>query len=108
MQHYLLRRRRSIATIKVSPETLREKAALIRTLVEENKGNHHYLWTHISAQVTALPRNIAASHYSLNTPWNTAVEDHYDNYHQVGSTMATAADAYEQENQDVKGLFDSL
>jgi hypothetical protein len=97
-----------MATIKVSPETLREKARLIRTLLEENKGNHHYLWTQISGQVTALPRNIAASHYYLNTPWNTAVEDHYDNYHQVGSSMATAADAYEQENQDVKGLFDSF
>lgn len=95
-----------MATFTVSTATLREKARLIRVLLEESETSHQQLWAQISAQVTALPRDIAATHFGVNTPWNTAIGGHYENYHQIALNMGTAADEYEKDEQDVKNSFD--
>ncbi len=92
--------------LTVSTVTLREKANLIRTLLEESKMNHQYLWSQISAQVAMLPRDIAATHFHANHPWNTAIGNHYENYHQIASNMHTAADEYQQSDQDVATSFE--
>lgn len=92
--------------LTVSTVTLREKANLIRTLLEENKMNHQYLWSQITAQVGALPRDIAATHFHVNHPWHEAIRDHYENYQQIASNMHMAADEYQDSDQDVATSFE--
>lgn len=90
----------------VSPAMLREKARLIRTLLEESKANHQQLWTQISTNAGMLPRSLAASHSYANSSWHKAVNAHYEHYHQLALNMEKAADAYEKGDHTVKNLFD--
>ena len=94
-----------VAIITVSPDILREKARLIRKLLDENKAAHQQLWLQVSTQVNALPRDLAASHAYANTPWNQAIEEHYANYYQLALSMEAAADAYERGDKDVQISF---
>lgn len=65
-----------MATITVSPEILREKARLIRALLDERKAAHQQLWAQMSVQARLLPADITASHFYANSPWNSALEAH--------------------------------
>lgn len=93
-------------TITVSTSVLREKARLIRKLLEENKAEHQQLWNQISAQVSLLPRDLRSSHAVANTPWSRFTEEFYDNYLQLAIAMETAADIYEGGETDIQISFD--
>jgi uncharacterized protein YukE len=94
-----------MATITVSTEMLREKARLIRELLDESKITHQQLWAQISAQAGMLPRDLRATHIYANSPWNKAVEASYENYYQLALNMEAAADAYEQGEQNLQISF---
>jgi uncharacterized protein YukE len=94
-----------MATIKVSTDVLREKARLIRALLEESKTTHQQLWTRISAQAGMLPNDLTDTHIGANNPWNSAVEACYANYYQLALAMEAAADAYERGDKHVQISF---
>ncbi|HEU5381123.1 MAG TPA: hypothetical protein VFV38_37340 [Ktedonobacteraceae bacterium] len=94
-----------MATITVSPDLLREKARLIRALLDERKAAHQQLWTQISANARLLPIDLTASHLHANVPWHRAVEEHYANYYQLALNMEAAADAYERGDTDIGTSF---
>jgi uncharacterized protein YukE len=97
-----------MASFNVSPTMLREKARIIRTLLEESQSTHQQLWSQISTQATVLPRGLTASHIYANRPWNNALNKHYANYYQLALRMEAAADAYERGDHDIQNLFDSF
>lgn len=94
-----------MATITVSPEILREKARMIRALLDERKAEHQQLWAQMSTQARQLPADITASHFYANSPWNHAVEAHYANYYQLALNMEAAADAYERGDKAAQISF---
>lgn len=94
-----------MATITVSPEILRQKARLIRKLLDENKIAHQQLWSQLSTQVNMLPRDLVATHEYANDPWHQAIEAHYANYYQFALNMEAAADEYERNEKEVQTSF---
>ena len=92
-------------TITVSPEVLREKARLIRALLEQSKIDHDALWGQINAQVSLLPKDLRASHAHANNPWHAALTTFYENYLQIALAMEAAADAYEHGEQTIQISF---
>jgi uncharacterized protein YukE len=106
MQGSILTNKETImATITVSPDILREKARLIREVLEESKTAHQQLWSQITMQVCLLPRDLRVSHTYANNPWNKAVEEFYENYLQLALVMEAAADAYEYEDKNIQISF---
>ena len=95
-------------TITVSTSVLREKARLIRLLLEENKLEHLQIWNQISAQVSLLPRDLRASHAFANNPWHRAAQEFYDNYSQLAAAMEAAANAYDNGETEIQFSFDPL
>ena len=92
-------------TINVSPEVLREKARLIRALLEQSKMDHDSLWGQINTQVSLLPKDLRASHAHANNPWHAALTTFYENYLQIALAMEAAADAYEQGDHNSQISF---
>ncbi len=94
-------------TITVSPELLREKARLIRNLLEQSQTNHQQIWSQIIGQVSLLPSDLRITHSYANNPWNAAVKTFYANYYQLALHMEAAADAYERGDTDIQLSFTS-
>lgn len=97
-----------MAKITVSPAILREKARIIRALLDERKAEHQQLWTQMSNNARLLPTDFTKSHFYANSPWNHAVEEHYANYYQLALNMEAAADAYEHGDYHSQISFDEL
>ncbi|HEY1350372.1 MAG TPA: hypothetical protein VGF67_12185 [Ktedonobacteraceae bacterium] len=91
--------------LKVSPETLRAKARLIRSILDESKMNHQILWEQMSGVAGMLPSDLRSTHEYANNPWNSAVEIFYNNYYQLAVAMENAADAYERGDKNVQLSF---
>lgn len=94
-----------MATITVSTDVLREKARLLRSLLDERKVAHQNLWRQMTSTVDKLPADLRASHEYANTPWNSAIETLYENYYQLAHAMEAAADAYERGEKDFQLSF---
>ncbi len=94
-----------MATITVSTDVLREKARLLRSLLDERKTTHQNLWRQMTSTADRLPADLHASHDYANMPWNGAVETLYDNYYQLAQAMEAAADAYERGEKDFQLSF---
>lgn len=94
-----------MTTIIVSPDALREKARLLRQLLDERKATHQSLWKQLSNVATMLPSDLRSSHDIANSPWNEAVETMYDNYYQLAQAMEAAANAYERGDKNVQISF---
>lgn len=69
-----------MTTIIVSPEALREKARLLRQLLDERKIAHQNIWNQLSNVASTLPSDLRRSHEIANSPWNGAIGTIYDNY----------------------------
>jgi uncharacterized protein YukE len=95
----------TMASFTVSTAVLREKARLIRTLLETSKATHQSLWQQMANTAGTLPSDIHATHEYANNPWNSAVETHYQNYYQLALAMEAAADAYERGDKNVQLSF---
>ena len=92
-------------TIIVSPQELREKARLLRNLLDERKTTHQNLWRQMELTANMLPSDLRASHHYANNPWNEAVETTFANYYQLALNMEAAADAYEQGDHNIAITF---
>jgi uncharacterized protein YukE len=95
----------SMTKIIVSPEALREKARLLRQLLDERKMAHQNLWNQLSNVASTLPADLRASDEIANSPWNEAIGTIYDNYYQLAQAMEKAADAYERGDKNVQISF---
>lgn len=94
-----------MTTLTVSPELLREKARLIRALLEQSQMDHESLWHQMNAQVGLLPSDLRSSYARANNPWNKALATFYENYLQLAIAMEAAADAYEQDDKSIQVSF---
>jgi len=97
----------SMPTINVNPAILREKARLIRALLEQSKTDHEILWGQMNTEVSLLPKDLRSSYARANNPWNRALTTFYENYLQLALNMEAAADAYEQEEKNIQTSFNS-
>jgi uncharacterized protein YukE len=97
-----------MATITVSPEMLREKARIIRALLNERKAAHQQLWAQMSANARQLPIDLTSTHFYANSPWNQAIEAQYANYYQLALNMEAAANAYERGDYNFQISFNEL
>lgn len=102
---FYLRKEVNVPAIKVSPEVLREKARLIRSILDESKTNHQILWGQMSGAAGMLSSDLRSTHEYANNPWNSAFETFYENYYQLAVAMETAADAYERGDKSVQLSF---
>ncbi|BCL80907.1 hypothetical protein ccbrp13_33720 [Ktedonobacteria bacterium brp13] len=94
-----------MTTITVSTKVLREKARLIRSLLDESKTAHQNLWGQMSATAGMLPSDLCSTHEYANNPWNSAIATHYENYYQLARAMEDAADAYERGDKNYQISF---
>src|SRR5215469_16360042 len=94
-----------MATITVHTEVLRQKARLIRSLLDESQTAHQQLWTQITSNASQLPSDLASSHNYANSPWNSALGTHHDNYTRLAQAMEDAADAYERGEHNFQLSF---
>lgn len=81
-----------MTTIIVSPDMLREKARLIRRLLDERKIAHQNVWNQLSNVASTLPADLRQSHEIANSPWNDAIGTIYENYYELAQAMEAAAD----------------